>query len=82
MCVEHTAYYNQSARHLTQVKRIPNQVITTRISIDIARSMTVTSNNCRILVPKIDIDGLIQYLQEVKVFLSENDLCEKLVGKA
>lgn len=28
----------------------------------------------------IDLDGLIQYLQDVKVFLSEEDMVKKLMG--
>jgi hypothetical protein len=28
----------------------------------------------------IDIDGVIQYLQDVKVFLSEEDMVKKLMG--
>lgn len=29
----------------------------------------------------IDLDGLIQYLQDAKVFLSEEDMVKKLMGK-
>jgi hypothetical protein len=60
------------------------------ISIDTARTLRLKLTNslgrilggsCYIEVKDADIDGLITYLQEVKTFLSEEDMIKELMGK-
>jgi hypothetical protein len=57
-----------------------------RFSLDVKRSLMIRKlKNGKmenmITFEKVDIDGLIEYLQEVKQFLSEEELVAKLLGK-
>jgi hypothetical protein len=71
----------------TQSSHLPNANFSLKISIDTERklSMLVTSNVMparQVLdFPKLDIDGLIDYLQQVKTFISEEDMVVALRGK-
>ena len=52
-----------------------------KIKIDKDRKLDISlSTGEHIKFLDLDVDGLIQYLQEVKVWLSEEDLVRKLMG--
>ncbi len=75
-------------RHISQDK-------TLKISIDADRNLTLNmftngiyngafkfhEHEIQFEFHDVDVDGLIQYLQEVKVWLSEEDMIKKLIGK-
>jgi hypothetical protein len=55
-----------------------------KISISEKRELTISNRAGVLLTPAFDcgdIDGLIEYLQDAKVFLEEADLVKKLLGE-
>jgi len=56
-----------------------------RFSLDVKRTLTVREYEDKrlkaiITFDKIDIDSLIEYLQQVKTFISEEEMVAKLMG--
>jgi len=60
---------------------------TIRFSIDLKSTITITKFNHGmreigvVVFKDLDIDHLLQYLQEVKQHLSEQELVDKLIGR-
>lgn len=52
-----------------------------RLSVDANRKLTIGIGDRVININKIDVDDFIEYFQEVKNFLSEEDLVKTLMGQ-
>lgn len=71
-----------------QDTHLPGANFSLRISIDTERKLSVkiTSNTYKpgggmMDFPKLDLDGLIEYLQDVRTFISEEEMVVALRGK-
>ena len=80
-------YQYASIYYTKQGKRILDATVhELRISLDVKCNVLVRSfENDKltntIAFKRIDIDGLISYLQEVKTFISEEEMVAKLLGR-
>jgi hypothetical protein len=62
------------------------QTSSLQISVDTDKTLTIHDYKKgklqnSIVFPDLDIDGMIEYLQDVKTFISEEEMIKKLAGK-
>lgn len=63
-----------------------SRVVSLELSVTVDKTLTINFFESerlkdKIVFPNLDIDGMIEYLQEVKTFISEEDMIKKLRGK-
>ena len=59
----------------------PPSILNAYASIDENKTFKIRLGKDEIVIPEVDIDGLIDYLVQAKEFLSEQELVNKLSGK-